>query len=226
MRLVASRLVSRVGFDTGRAGYGATVTRPSIPSPFRALAGIHAAYLIVSGLWAVVQRSSFERVTGAKRDYWLVRLVGALAAVVGATLGTAVARNNRSREARTLAVGSAVVFGAADLYAARRYSRVYLGDVVAQSLFVPAWLVDWSHAPERSEAQRAVAPAEPRPTDDEEVAALVREAAALAELDVEVNEGIVTLRGVVKSQELGDELAARIAQVRGVRGVDPHLQVG
>ena len=53
----------------------------------RGLAGLQAAYYVGTGLWSLVHRRSFERVTGPKREYWLVRTVGALAVAIGAALG-------------------------------------------------------------------------------------------------------------------------------------------
>jgi hypothetical protein len=110
----------------------------------RAVAGVHAGYLIGTGLWPIVHRRSFERVTGPKRDFWLVRTVGGLAALSGVTLGLAALRGGRSLEAQTLAGGSALVFGVADLYAGARVSRVYFGDLVPQVLFTPVWFRSWA----------------------------------------------------------------------------------
>src|SRR4051794_41964369 len=47
------------------------------------------AYYTLTGLWPLVHMASFEAVTGPKTDDWLVRMVGLLAAVIGATLLTA-----------------------------------------------------------------------------------------------------------------------------------------
>jgi hypothetical protein len=38
------------------------------------LAAIQAAYLVSGGVWPI-HRRSFERVTGRKHDFWLVRTV-------------------------------------------------------------------------------------------------------------------------------------------------------
>ena len=113
-------------------------------SPPRLLAGFHAAYLVATGVWPLVHRRSFEAVTGPKRDFWLVRTVGGLAAATGATLGIAVVRGRRSPETVALALGTGLVFGLADLRAARTESAIYLGDVVVQlALTAPAWLAQW-----------------------------------------------------------------------------------
>jgi hypothetical protein len=83
----------------------------------RKLAAAHAAYYVVTGAWAVVDRSSFERVTGPKHDYWLVRLVGGLAVAVGASLGSAVVSGRRRQDDTTLALATSIAFVVADGYA-------------------------------------------------------------------------------------------------------------
>ena len=134
-----SRNVDReMGLSSENDGYA-----PDMPFSGRALAGTHATYLALTGAWAVANRSSFERVTGRKHDFWLVRLVGGLALATGVSLGVAVARGARTPEARVLAVVSSAAFGAGDLYAARAYSRIYLMDAALQLVFVRAWLVQW-----------------------------------------------------------------------------------
>jgi hypothetical protein len=42
-----------------------------------------AAYYLMTGLWPLFHRRSFEAVTGPKTDYWLVRTVGVLVAAIG-----------------------------------------------------------------------------------------------------------------------------------------------
>jgi hypothetical protein len=109
----------------------------------RAIAGLHAAYYVATGAWSIVHRRSFERVTGPKRDYWLVRTVGALAVAIGTVLGYAVVTGRRQRESALLAVASGLAFGSADVQAARASSRVYLGDALLHLVLVPAWFRPW-----------------------------------------------------------------------------------
>lgn len=118
------------------------------PSP-RALAAIQAAYLVSSGVWPILHRRSFERVTGRKQDFWLVRTVGGLAAASGASLGFAAASGRKHRETSLLALATGLVFGAADLRAARSHSRIYLADALLQLAFAPTWLRSWTAAGER-----------------------------------------------------------------------------
>ena len=131
------RVVSR----TWRAGTSLRM----IPGP-RTLAGVHAGYLVATGIWPLLHRRSFEAVTGPKQEFWLVRTVGGLAAATGAALGVSVIRGDRPPEAVTLAISSGVVFGLADIRAARTESLLYLGDVLAQLVLVPAWLRRWERA--------------------------------------------------------------------------------
>jgi hypothetical protein len=112
----------------------------------RAHAGVHAGYLLATGVWPLLHRRSFEAVTGPKQDFWLVRTVGGLAAATGAALGVSVLRGRRPPEAVALAMASGLVFAAADVRAARTESRVYLGDVVAQLVLLPAWVRRWPSA--------------------------------------------------------------------------------
>jgi hypothetical protein len=109
----------------------------------RKLAGAQAAYFLVTGVWPLVHRRSFELVTGPKEDFWLVRTVGGLAAATGVALGIAVVRGERTRETSALALATGVVFVAADVRAAKTESRSYVGDVVLQVAFTPAWFAAW-----------------------------------------------------------------------------------
>jgi hypothetical protein len=87
-------------------------------------------YYVVTGLWPFFHLRSFLAVTGPKRDIWLVRTVGALAAAIGIPL--------LRGESRTLATTSALAFGAVDAgyVAVGRISPVYLCDMAAQAGFL------------------------------------------------------------------------------------------
>ena len=116
------------------------------------MAGAQAVYLVGTGVWPLLHRRSFERLTGKKRDFWLVRIVGGLAVATGLSLGLSVLKGSRTSESASLALGSGVVFGLADVYAARTQSRLYLGDLVLQLGFAPAWLTSWERGSVRQVA--------------------------------------------------------------------------
>ncbi|HUR94034.1 MAG TPA: hypothetical protein VMY76_05595 [Gemmatimonadales bacterium] len=77
---------------------------------------------------------SFEAITGPKVDDWLVRMVGLLATVIGATLLVAARQGARTLELHVLALGSASAFAAIDIWYALqgRISSIYLADAVLQ----------------------------------------------------------------------------------------------
>lgn len=104
----------------------------------RTLATLHGSYYAATGIWSIVHRRSFERLTGPKTEYWLVRTVGGLALAIGASLW--VAGRAESPAAAPLAVTSGLAFAAADVQAARAASRIYLLDGLLEMLFVAAWV--------------------------------------------------------------------------------------
>lgn len=83
------------------------------------LARVQGWFYLLTGLWAIVDLDSFQRVTGPKTDLWLVKTVGVLVAVIGATL---------------LAVGSALDLAGIHLVytLGGRISPVYLLDAAAE----------------------------------------------------------------------------------------------
>lgn len=109
----------------------------------RMIAGGHALYLLATGVWPLLHRGSFERVTGKKDEFWLVRTVGGLAATTGVSLAVSVIKGSKRTETVALALGSSIVFGLADAHAAHAQSRLYLGDVVVQLGCLPAWFAAW-----------------------------------------------------------------------------------
>jgi hypothetical protein len=113
-----------------------------MPRP-RVVAAVQAAYFLGSGIWPLVHRTSFERVTGRKHDFWLVQTVGGLAAATGGSLAVAAARGRREPETTVLALANGLVFLVADVRAARGYSRIYLADAVLQLLFASTWVRRW-----------------------------------------------------------------------------------
>jgi hypothetical protein len=112
---------------------------------FRAVATVHAAYWIVTGVWPVVSIGSFQWVTGRKHDLWLVKTVGLLLVVIGAVIGMAARRGSTSPEIPTLAIGSAATVAAVDiLYYRKGVLRwVYPVDAAGEIALIAAWLAAW-----------------------------------------------------------------------------------
>jgi hypothetical protein len=141
-----SRRESQLQLAVGRpAGIRLALT-PAMTSTSRnerLLLGGQGAFYLAAGLWPVVHRSSFERVTGPKTDFWLVRTVGSLLAVMGSTMMLGALRDQSGPETRSLAIGTAGAITAIDaVYVKRgRISPIYLLDAATQLGLMAAWAV-------------------------------------------------------------------------------------
>jgi hypothetical protein len=114
------------------------------------------AFFFATGVWPLLHMPSFESVTGPKTDRWLVKTVGALVSVVGATVASAGLRGRITPETRLLAMGSSLALAAIDVVYTRRrrISRIYLLDAVAEAGIIAAWLTAISRQPQQVEATR------------------------------------------------------------------------
>jgi hypothetical protein len=99
------------------------------------------AYYAGTGVWPLLSMRSFERVTGPKRDHWLVKTVGVLVASIGLTLIRAGRRGRVHPDVALLAGLSAGALAAIDLVYAtrRRISPVYLLDAVPEVVLAVWW---------------------------------------------------------------------------------------
>jgi hypothetical protein len=121
----------------------ARVRRP----PAARVAILHGAYLVVGGLWPILDLEGFGRVTPPKLEGWLPKAVGACMANVGIALGAAGLRGKVARELRILGASTALSFAAMDFWHAgprRRISRVYMLKGITQLAFAAAWtFAEW-----------------------------------------------------------------------------------
>jgi hypothetical protein len=109
------------------------------------------AYYLATGVWPLISPTTFQAVTGPKRELWLVKTVGVLAAVIGGVLTYAGARKRRPSEVALLAMGSAAAFAAIDIVyvGKRRIAPVYLVDAAAQIGLIAVWAFARGHLPWR-----------------------------------------------------------------------------
>ena len=99
-------------------------------------------FFLTSGLWPVVSIGTFEKVTGPKRDDWLVKTVGLLIATTGAALLTCGLKGRKVPEdLRRIAAGQAAVLGGVSLFYSLKgtLSKIYLLDTLVESSVVGAW---------------------------------------------------------------------------------------
>ncbi len=108
----------------------------------RAALQLQATYYVTTGLWPLFSRRTFEAITGPKTDWWLVEMVGLLAATIGTTLAAGAREEQPGATIRTLAVLAAVSFAGIDIVhgARRRISPVYFGDAIIEAALLVALL--------------------------------------------------------------------------------------
>ena len=109
----------------------------------RTVATAQSAFYVLTGVWPLLDRRSFERVTGPKVDFWLVQTVGVLVASVGIGLArAALSRRAIPPEVRSIALTSAGGLALLDtMFVLRgRISSVYLLDALAEGALVVGWL--------------------------------------------------------------------------------------
>ncbi|MGV3560522.1 hypothetical protein [Larkinella arboricola] len=104
-------------------------------------ATVQAVYYVLTGIWPILSIDTFQRVTGPKTDLWLVKMIGALFAVIGLTIGVAVLYADIDRTVAVLAISCAVAVIIVDVwYVSRRViSRVYLLDALAEVFLLIGW---------------------------------------------------------------------------------------
>ena len=105
----------------------------------RRLLFAQGTYYLVTGIWPLLDRRTFEAVTGRKRDRWLVRTVGILAIAFGGLILRSAAQ---PRPDPVPGLSGAAAFGTASLWywARGRINDAYLLDGLAEATMVGAWL--------------------------------------------------------------------------------------
>jgi hypothetical protein len=106
------------------------------------VAFLEGSYFLATGVWPLVSRRTFERVTGPKVDFWLARTVGVLVGSVGAALLIGGRRRRVDVELEFLGATSAVGLATIDVIFSARgtISKIYLFDAAIEGAFVVAWI--------------------------------------------------------------------------------------
>jgi hypothetical protein len=101
------------------------------------------AMYFATGVWPLVSRRTFEKVTGPKTDWWLVKTVGLVITAAGGSMLVAGAKRRTTPEVALLAIGAAAGLTAIDIgYVAKnRISPVYLLDAAAEMGLLASWAV-------------------------------------------------------------------------------------
>lgn len=99
---------------------------------------VQGIYYCITALWALIDIRSFMRVTGPKKDVWLVKTVSLLILSIGLTFVFAGRCNAINLPILILAYASAAGFICAELYYVFRgtISSIYLLDAAWQVVFI------------------------------------------------------------------------------------------
>src|SRR5215217_4805539 len=102
---------------------------------------LQGVYFLVTGIWPLLSRRSFERVTAPKADFWLAQTVGVLVAAIGTVILVAERRERITPEVKFLALASAGGLGLIEAVFATqgRISKVYLVDALVEAVLIAAW---------------------------------------------------------------------------------------
>jgi hypothetical protein len=102
---------------------------------------LQGAVYFGTGIWPLVSERTFEKVTGPKKDFWLVKTVGLIVGVLGVVMLMAGYRQKAPPEVSLMAVGTAASLTAVDIVyvAKKRISPVYLLDALFEMGLLALW---------------------------------------------------------------------------------------
>jgi len=106
------------------------------------IASLQGAYFLATGIWPLVSRRTFERVTGPKADFWLAQTVGVLVTNIGAVLLLGARHRRVGAPLEILGASSAAGLGAIDvIFSLRgRIAKTYLLDAAVEALILAGWI--------------------------------------------------------------------------------------
>jgi uncharacterized membrane protein len=105
----------------------------------------HGLFYAVTGFWPLFSRSTFEKVTGPKQDFWLVNTVGVVVGSIGIMMMSAGFHRRVTPELRGLGMSTAAGLTGIDIYYVqnRRIPRIYLLDAIVEVTLILAWVFAW-----------------------------------------------------------------------------------
>jgi hypothetical protein len=103
---------------------------------------IQGAFYLASGLWPILHRRSFEKVTGPRNDRLLVNALGAAVTVLGASLVLGAFRSSSRPALLSSGAGTSMALAAADtLYGGKtRFRPSRIIDTIAEAALFAAMI--------------------------------------------------------------------------------------
>ncbi len=102
---------------------------------------VQGIYFIATGVWPLISLDTFQKVTGPKRDIWLVKTVGVVISVIGAAVLMAGVHGEYTPAIILLAVVSALGLALIDIFYVmkRVIDPIYLGDALIETVLIAWW---------------------------------------------------------------------------------------
>jgi hypothetical protein len=109
---------------------------------FKYFVGVQATYILITGVWPLIDIESFMAVTGPKTDVWLVKTVGALLIPVSLAMFAHLFHNGDTEPLIVLGSFTALAFLCIDLYytLTNVISEIYLADALVEFIFLIGWI--------------------------------------------------------------------------------------
>jgi hypothetical protein len=104
---------------------------------------VQGIYYLISGLWPILHIHSFMKVTGPKRDLWLVKTVGAIITAIAIALLFGYVNNELTSAIKLMSILSAAAFAFVDFYYPLKgvISKIYMVDGLIQILLITCWIL-------------------------------------------------------------------------------------
>ena len=109
----------------------------------RKVAAAQAGYYVLTGIWPIAHRRSFEALTGTKIDWWLVETVGLLVTAIGTGVGLAARTGRITPELAVVAAGAAGSLATIDVVyvATGAIPPTYLADAAVELGLMGGWML-------------------------------------------------------------------------------------
>lgn len=120
------------------------------------IALVQGIYLMVVGLWPVVDAESFMTIAGPRLDVWALKITGLLMAVIGFVLLHARQRTVINNSLAMLGLLTAIAIAITEIYYVSQGTirGIYLLDAIIEIIFLLMWLISMyiRKMPERKSA--------------------------------------------------------------------------
>ena len=104
---------------------------------------VQGIYLVVIGLWPLINTESFMNITGPRMDVWALKITGLLMAVIGFSLLHARQKTVINESLAMLGLLTAIAIAITEIYFVSQGTirSIYLLDAMIEIIFLLMWLI-------------------------------------------------------------------------------------